>query len=281
MISKRFCISDKFFHIVIVYNDKIILTIQRTGENTFYAYHYSVGLLKEKEESILEDSIEYLEKSISARISDINEDYSVLIFFLKKKYLRSMIREEAQKRQTTILILDQDGNTVVREGDPDRLTNEEYGTLAKEMKENTGESPKKDWMGIHIRPIELMDWDIVYIYDVNILYRQAGQIRNAALVIFAFAVLAVVLTASVISRTVAEPIQALAKSMDEAVENHMEVTFQPKYNDEIAHLTRRFRALMQRVAALMTEVKQAEEQKRIENAQAVNLLRKSRNGSRT
>lgn len=383
-----------------------LFAVAVVGGITFYAYHYTVDLLKVKEASILEDSLEYLEKSISTRISDINEeyinnfdndnflklylesanekrdlggqvdlnnrfrnyfmemklrnndliqsiemvgsdqniysdeytpilgyeqfvnssyykecmenknkilyrnletdadyfsilrsfyfqdnrdgssaypgvgyasedneDYSTLIFFLKKKYLQSMIEEEARKRQTNILILDQNGNVVVQEGDLDWLTEEEHNVLAKELQENAGgDSSKeleKEWMGIHIRPIELMDWEIVYIYDVNILYRQAGQIRNVALVVFAFAVLAVFLIAQFISRTVADPIQALAKSMDEAVENNMEVAFEPKYNDEIAHLGRRFRVLMQRVAGLMTEVKRVEAQKRVEELKAL------------
>ncbi len=39
----------------------ILFAVAVVGIITFYAYYYTVGLLKVKEESILEDSIEYLE----------------------------------------------------------------------------------------------------------------------------------------------------------------------------------------------------------------------------
>lgn len=383
-----------------------LFAVAVVGVITFYAYSYMVGLLKVKETSILSDSIEYLEKSISTRISDINEeyinnfdndrflklylesvkggrslaeqielnnqfrnyfldirmrnndlvqsiqmvsgdgtvysdesvpilgeaqfaessyysecmenknkilycnreqeakhfsilrsfyfqydgegnsaypgvgyisekdeDYSTLIFFLKKSYLQKMIEEEAEKRQTNILILDQDGKVVVQAGDLDWLVGGDCSTLIKEVRGYSGGDYEKqlerERAGIHIRSIERMGWDIVYIYDMNILYRQAAQIRHVAFVIFVLAVFAVFLIASFISGTVVEPIQILAKSMDEAVENNMEVAFEPKYNDEIAGLGRKFRALMGRISALMGEIKRVEEQKRAEELKAL------------
>lgn len=212
-------------------------------------------------------------------LSENDEDYSALIFFLKKKYLRKMIQEEAEKRQTSILILDQDGNAVIQEGDMDWLSGENNnGVLANrsggEESEFFYEEAYDGGMelgraNIHIRTVDLMDWDIVYLYDMNHLYRQAGEIRNAAIIIFAFAFLAVFLIAAFISGTVVKPIHALAKSMDEAVENNMEVQFQPEYNDEIAGLGRKFCLLMQRISALMAEIKRVEQQKRAEELKAL------------
>lgn len=204
--------------------------------------------------------------------SENNEDYSTLIFFLKKSYLQEMIEEEAESRQTSILILDQDKNVVVQEGNLEWLSEEERIMFIEQAKEHSSgnfESQLKKRVGIHIRTIEIMDWEIVYIYDMNILYRQAGEIQKVALLVFALAFLAVILIASFISRTVVEPIQILAKSMDEAVENNMEVSFKPKYNDEIADLGNRFTMLMKRVSGLMIEVKHVEEQKRLEEFKAL------------
>lgn len=211
--------------------------------------------------------------------SEDNGDYSTLMFFLKKKYLQKMIQEEAKKRQTSILILDQEGNVVVQEGDLDWLPEEKTGDpLVKELwKEGEADPDSKLWSGgtereragIHLRKIRLMDWDILYLYDMNILYRQAGEIRKVALVIFAFAFLAVLLIANFISGTIVKPIHSLARSMDEAVENNMEVRFQPRYNDEIAELGRKFRLLMQRISALMGEIRRVEEQKRAEELKAL------------
>lgn len=205
--------------------------------------------------------------------SEDNADYSTLIFFLKKSYLQRLIEEEAEKRQTNILILDQSGKTVVQAGNFDWLVGEDCDALIREAKNNPREDLEQEVgqerAGIYIRPIERMDWNIVYIYDMNILYRQAAQIRHVALMIFVLAVVVVFLIASFVSRTVVEPIEILAKSMDEAVENNMEVAFEPKYNDEIAGLGRKFRALMGRISALMKEIKQVEAQKRTEELKAL------------
>lgn len=206
-------------------------------------------------------------------LSEKNEDYSTLVFFLKKAYLQELIREEAVKRQTSILILDQNGEVIVQEGDTGWLSEKNGDELIEEIKkhmpgEYEGELVKGR-AGINIRTVDVVDWNIVYLYDMNILYRQAGQIRNVALLIFAVSVVIVFLIATFISGTVIRPIRALAKSMDEVVDNNMEVTFVPKYNDEIAYLGRRFSVMMQKIADLMVEVKHIEEQKRVEELKAL------------
>lgn len=45
------------------------------GGITYYAYYFTVDLLKKKEMSILSDSLEYLEKDISVRLKSLNEEY--------------------------------------------------------------------------------------------------------------------------------------------------------------------------------------------------------------
>lgn len=206
-------------------------------------------------------------------LSEDNADYSTLIFFLKKEYLQKQIKDEAEKRQTSILILDENGDVIVQEGDLDWLSEKNGEDIIEEIKKYTpGEFEGeliKGRAGINVRTIDVVDWSIVYLYDMNILYRQAGQIRNVALIIFAISVVIVFMIASFISGTVVKPIRALAKSMDEVVDNHMEVTFVPRYNDEIAYLGRRFSVMMHKIAELMVEVKHIEEQKRVEELKAL------------
>lgn len=206
-------------------------------------------------------------------LSEDNADYSTLIFFLKKEYLLKQIKDEAEKRQTSILILDENGDVIVQEGDLDWLSEKNGEDIIEEIKKYTpGEFEGeliKGRAGINVRTIDVVDWSIVYLYDMNILYRQAGQIRNVALIIFAISVVIVFMIASFISGTVVKPIRALAKSMDEVVDNHMEVAFVPRYNDEIAYLGRRFSVMMQKIAELMAEVKHIEEQKRVEELKAL------------
>ena len=184
-----------------------------------------------------------------------------------------MIKEEAKKRNTNVLILDEEGNVIVQEGNMDWMPQDDDGTLMQEMKDHLSEKYqgelKKGRIGVHMRPVSIAHWSIVYVYDMNILYKQAGQIRDAAWIIFGISVVVVFLIASFISGTVVKPIRVLGKAMDDAVENNMQVTFVPKYNDEIANLGRRFSALMKRVSELMVEVKRVEEQKRAEELKAL------------
>ena len=206
-------------------------------------------------------------------LSEENEDYSVLIFRLKKSWLQKQIQKEAVKRQTSVMIFDNQGDVVVSEGSIDWLTEEDVDALTDEIRSNTSGIFEGELIegrvGINIRKIDLVDWSIVYLYDMNILYRQAKQIQTAAVFIFVISVVIVIGIASFISRTVVTPIRTLAKSMDEVVDNNMVVTFVPKYNDEVAYLGRRFAAMVQKAANLIEEVKQAEKQKQIEELKAL------------
>ncbi|MBD5458592.1 MAG: sensor histidine kinase [Lachnospiraceae bacterium] len=206
-------------------------------------------------------------------LSDENEDYSVVVFQLKKSWLQKQIQKEAAKRQTSVMIFDTAGDVVVSEGSIDWLTEEDAAALTNEIRNNTSDVFEGEFIegrvGINIRQIELVDWSIVYLYDMNILYRQAKQIQTVAVFIFVISVVIVICIASFISRTVVTPIRTLAKAMDEVVDNHMVVTFVPKYNDEVAYLGRRFAAMVQKTANLIEEVKQAEKQKQIEELKAL------------
>ncbi|WP_310603369.1 sensor histidine kinase [Anaerosporobacter sp.] len=206
-------------------------------------------------------------------LSEDDEDYSTLVFSLKKKYLRNVISEEAIERQVSVLIIDQNGKIVVREGAMDWMSEEERSELINEIEDYVSQGYQgnfeKNRAGIHMRQMDIADWSIVYIYNMNILYQQAGQIRKVAVVMFTLAVVVVFLIASFISRTVTKPIRLLAKSMDEAIENNMEVVFETKYEDEIAYLGNKFSELMHRVSTLLTEVKSIEKQKNVEQQKAL------------
>jgi len=206
-------------------------------------------------------------------ISDKDQDYSVLLFLLKKEWLQNMIREEAVKRQTSVFIYDAEGNVVVQEGSIDWLSQEDADTLDGEIKAHLSENYDGGVInaaaGVNIRQIDLLNWSIVYVYDMNILYRQAGYIRKVAVAVFAVSVIAVFLIASVISRTVVRPIKDLARSMDNVVDNNMKSSFVPKYNDEIAYLGRKFAAMIQKITDLMEEVKHVEKQKHVEELKAL------------
>lgn len=206
-------------------------------------------------------------------LSEDNEDYSVLDFALKKKYLQKVIREESEKRETAILIVDEAGKIVVQEGEMDWMSEGQRAALLDEVSwqviQGYEGKYEQNRVGIHMRRMEQMDWSIVYLYDMNILYRQAGRMQRVAFLLFAGAVISIFLIASFISGTVTRPIRALAQSMDEAVENNMEVGFTTKYNDEVAYLGRKFKELMNRVASLLAEVKRVERQKHVEQSKAL------------
>lgn len=205
--------------------------------------------------------------------SDSDEDYSVLVFYLKKDYFRKIIQKEAKKRNTGVLILDNNGNLVFKEGEINWLTEEGISSLTESI-QNTSVGRyegylDKNQVGIHYRTVDFMGWKIVYVYDMNILYKESGQVRNISIYVFFFATLIVLIIASVIAHSVVKPIKLLSDSMDSAIENNLEVTFEPKYNDEVADLTKAFQALMKRITELLTDIKQIERQKRTQELKAL------------
>ncbi|MBP5198416.1 MAG: sensor histidine kinase [Lachnospiraceae bacterium] len=206
-------------------------------------------------------------------LSEEDEDYSILVFAIKKKYLMNIIKKEAEKRQTAVLILDTEGRSVVDAGNPDWLTDSQKKTLREEIAGHTergfeGEF-EKDRLGIHIRKMDTTGWNIVYIYDMNILYRQTGEIRKVAGILFVITVIVVFFMANFVAGTVTKPLRTLAKTMDNAIENNMTVQFHTKYNDEVAELGTNFSRLMTRISKLLADVKLAESQKHAEELKAL------------
>jgi len=206
-------------------------------------------------------------------LSQEDEDYSVLVFALKKKYLMNIIKKEAEKRQTNVLIIDQDGQPVASAGNLNWLTDSQNQTLQEQLPERIRQGFEGEFeenrLGIHIRKMEVTGWNIAYVYDMNILYRQTGEIRKVAGMLFAIAVVVVFLIATFVSGTVTRPIRTLAKTMDNAIENNMEVEFHTKYHDEVAELGNNFSRLMNRISRLLTDVKRAESQKHAEELKAL------------
>ncbi len=205
--------------------------------------------------------------------SDADEDYSVLIFSLKKSYLSKLLKKEADKRQTGIIIYDSNGGVVVSEGNFDWLNENGRDEITEKISECRADGFEGDFTmghaGIHVRNMALPDWNIVYVYDLNILYRQAGAIHRVILILFAISLVVVFLIATFVSGTVTKPIRELTESMEQTVENNMEVNFTTKYNDEIGYLGGKYRELMEQIALLLENVKQAEKQKHAEQLKAL------------
>ena len=52
-----------------------LLAVALVGGISYYAYSFTVGLLKEKEMLILSDSLEYLESDVSNRMKAMNSEF--------------------------------------------------------------------------------------------------------------------------------------------------------------------------------------------------------------
>ncbi|MBQ8488950.1 MAG: sensor histidine kinase [Pseudobutyrivibrio sp.] len=203
--------------------------------------------------------------------SDKNEDYSSLIFVLKKDYLKKLINKEAKKRELGIYVTDQNNNIVVKAGNFDWCNRADISNILTENESTEYLETKisNHDVGVYQKGLAIMDWNLVYIYDLNALYQEAGGIRKVALIIFIFSMLSLIIIASVISDSVVKPIKILSQSMDDAIENNLEVRFNFKYNDEVAKLGNSFTVLMFKIHSLMDEVKMIEQQKRAEEMKAL------------
>lgn len=200
-----------------------------------------------------------------------DEDYSSLVFFMKKSYLKKLIDIEANKREIGIYVIDNNNQIVVDTGSTSWCDTEQISSL---LNENSGEKyyeTKLDGHNICVynRPLSIMNWKLLYVYDLSVLYRQAGEIRKIALIVFAVAMISLIFIASIISNSVVRPIKLLSQTMDDTIENNLEVQINFKYNDEIAKLGRSFSVLMGRIHTLMTEIKEIERQKRAEEMKAL------------
>ncbi|WP_207646334.1 cache domain-containing sensor histidine kinase [Cellulosilyticum sp. I15G10I2] len=199
-------------------------------------------------------------------LSQNDQDYTTLMFYLKKNYLKQIIEKESEKRQTLIYIVSEEGEPIIESGSINESSFEDYrAVFMKNINEGEGffETNKiGKSISVYYRTIEYANWKIIYVYDQNILYQKAGHVRVIASYIFIGAIFLVMLIASIISNSVVKPIRELGRSMDNALENQLTASFVPKYNDEIADLSKNFNVLLKRISELVENIRSVEKQKR-------------------
>lgn len=205
--------------------------------------------------------------------SKSNDDYSVLVFSLKKSYFYDILIPEREKRKVTAYIIDEFGVPIVSTGEPQETDNRVFLDILKKISSNnetfqeTNIEGKK--FGVYSSEIQGTGWKIVYLYDQNLLMKEAANVRLIAAFIFIISIVLVILIASLISSSVVNPIRKLGRFMDKALENNHQDEFIPKYNDEVAHLSRKFNFLLLRVSGLMKDIRKVEQQKRREELKAL------------
>ncbi|WP_026507205.1 sensor histidine kinase [Butyrivibrio sp. MC2013] len=212
-------------------------------------------------------------KAVVGYQSDLDKDYSVMVFAFRKKYLTDIMSKEAEKRNTNVLIFDNKGDIIARSGDREGLAGRQEiavsELLPQKIREDFEGEFEEDRLQIHISKMDLTGWNISYVYNMNLLYRQTGEIRKVAMLLFGLAVIVVFMIASFVSGTVTRPVRSLAKAMDTAIENNMEVEFHTRYHDEVAELGDNFATLMKEVSRLLVEVKRVENQKHAQELKAL------------
>lgn len=198
--------------------------------------------------------------------SDKDSDYSILIFSLKKQYLENLMQEESNKRDVDIVILDENRNMVTKVIRSPWEVEYERELIDKIY---ANDSTMIDGAKLYRRTITEMNWEVIYLYDLHILERQAWEIQNNVFVIFLISFLGIFLIAIFVSDSVVKPIQELAYAVDHTIENNLEIHLSYPYNDEVADLGRKFSGLLKQISILMEEVREVEEQKRINEFRAL------------
>lgn len=198
--------------------------------------------------------------------SDKDSDYSILIFSLKKQYLENLMQEESNKRDVDIVILDENRNMVTKVIRSPWEVEYERELIDKIY---ANDSTMIDGAKLYRRTITEMNWEVIYLYDLHILERQAWEIQNNVFVIFLISFLGIFLIAIFVSDSVVKPIQELAYAVDHTIENNLEIHLSYPYNDEVAELGRKFSGLLEQISILMEEVREVEEQKRINEFRAL------------
>ncbi|WP_157264798.1 sensor histidine kinase [Paenibacillus oryzisoli] len=106
------------------------------------------------------------------------------------------------------------------------------------------------------------DWMMVSVQQQSDLLRQVNRIKTITLwIMLCCAVLAFVLS-NVISSFLLKPLHKLQGLMKKVEQNHLDVRFTSKYEDEVTQVGLKFNRMLEQISSLIEDVKEAEYEKR-------------------
>lgn len=205
--------------------------------------------------------------------SEDKNDYSTIVFLLKKSYIEDLVKGAVQRHKASILILDEDGDLVFKTGMIQDNAINEYIKYAKSNKMDDKGSYDFKRSGynliVNYEKIKYSDWHIVMVYNENILFQDAASILEIITFSVIIALFLTIVISYYVSRTVVKPIRKLVNVMVNTVENDMEVHYTTKYNDEIAYLGKAFNKMIVQIREMIHDIKKQEKLKRKEELKAL------------
>lgn len=192
--------------------------------------------------------------------------YQVLVFFLRDPYLEQVLDQVSISRQVKALMLDDNANVIAQSRDRNDLGAEAVASLDDyPIEGDSGEFRfrlEDHRYSISYDTFSFADWKLLYMYDEEILYKDAGKSTRILFIVMAVSLVLVVLIGHLIARTVTRPLKRLQETMEKTKEGNLDVNVIPRSRDEIAFLYQHFNRMMSRIQELVERIKSEERQKR-------------------
>ncbi|OPH50575.1 hypothetical protein BC351_07955 [Paenibacillus ferrarius] len=106
------------------------------------------------------------------------------------------------------------------------------------------------------------DWTMVSLQTQSDLLRQVNKIKTTTLIIMLGCVVLAFVLSNVISSVLLKPLHKLQGLMRQVENNHLEVRFSSHYQDEVSQVGLKFNRMLEEIASLIENVKDAEFEKR-------------------
>jgi len=204
--------------------------------------------------------------------TDDDSMYSVLVFFLRKQYFEKILDNIPKRRNIAMYIVDRNGYVIV-DSKTGGYSESECSNILKSIdRAGSGSSEiRSDGRNLVINQNSLYTacWQLVSVYDQSILNKDANSISRKIIMVLLVSFVAVILIANFISNSVTKPLRKLTRLMNRAEENNLDISYNIKYNDEIADLCRTFNSMMKRINELVLRIQKEEKLKREEELKAL------------
>ncbi|GGA04180.1 sensor histidine kinase [Paenibacillus marchantiophytorum] len=206
-------------------------------------------------------------------VTDHNVRDVYVVVNVKEDAIRSVVTDDLLDHASTYFLISRGGETVLPINSPRSAVQDDPVFLAQLQSQDRGffkyNLAGKPYLVNYSRLTMTDNWTMVSLQTQSDLLRQVNKIKTTTLIIMLCCVVLAFILSNVISSVLLKPLHKLQGLMKKVENNNLEVRFSSHYKDEVTQVGLKFNRMLEEIASLIENVKDAEFEKRKMEAKAL------------
>ncbi|USB31788.1 sensor histidine kinase [Paenibacillus sp. YPG26] len=192
------------------------------------------------------------------------KDIGMIAFDTDTRMLKNILEPVNQVTRGSSIIVDDKGSILYASENSSFVPSEQLGSLMKQIKSSKGsfqsEIGDHNYLTVYtISPVT--GWTTIVNIPLTHILSSFEQNRSALIVTTLIIIGFALFVATIISYALTKPLKSMVRLMKQVQRGNLEVSLNPKYNDEIGLLGSQFNRMITRIKDLLEEVSLTEKRK--------------------